>query len=182
MSCKGVTAAWIWHYLTDTSTWVSYYDNVSGISFPQGGGPELKDGTVFSFGTFGFPPLDARVVEFQAPAENVPGRLAWTANQDGKPEEQTARRAARLARRGPARRPGARPDPGDADPQPAADLAAQSPNPMLNGHQAWLDGLVRAASGRLAVRSLEHDAQVDKERRGSEDQRHAKGSRVSAAR
>ncbi|MFD0897403.1 SRPBCC family protein [Loigolactobacillus binensis] len=29
--------------------------------------------------------------------------------------------------------------------QPAAELAQQSPNPMLNGHQAWLDGLVKAA-------------------------------------
>ncbi|WP_063730473.1 hypothetical protein [Streptomyces sp. RTd22] len=31
--------------------------------------------------------------------------------------------------------------------QPAAEVAGQTPNPMLNGHQAWLDGLVRAASG-----------------------------------
>ncbi|WP_309484558.1 hypothetical protein [Streptomyces himalayensis] len=28
----------------------------------------------------------ARVVEFQAPAEGVPGRLSWTAKQDGRPE------------------------------------------------------------------------------------------------
>ncbi|WDV49722.1 hypothetical protein PV963_04775 [Streptomyces coeruleorubidus] len=32
--------------------------------------------------------------------------------------------------------------------RPAAELARQAPNPMLNGHQAWLDGLVRAASGK----------------------------------
>lgn len=32
--------------------------------------------------------------------------------------------------------------------QPAAELAQQSPNPMLNGHQAWLDGLVKAARGQ----------------------------------
>lgn len=30
--------------------------------------------------------------------------------------------------------------------QPAADMAKQTPNPMLNGHQDWLDGLVRAAT------------------------------------
>ena len=29
--------------------------------------------------------------------------------------------------------------------QPAKDLANQTPNPMLNGHQSWLDGLVKAA-------------------------------------
>ncbi|WP_225828313.1 hypothetical protein [Streptomyces naphthomycinicus] len=37
--------------------------------------------------------------------------------------------------------------------RPAAELARQTPNPMLNGHQAWLDGLVRAAAGRIGVRS-----------------------------
>jgi hypothetical protein len=30
--------------------------------------------------------------------------------------------------------------------EPAAALAHERPNPMLNGHQAWLDGLVSAAS------------------------------------
>ncbi|MFC9132732.1 hypothetical protein ACFT4A_38665 [Streptomyces sp. NPDC057099] len=30
--------------------------------------------------------------------------------------------------------------------RPAAALAAERPDPMLNGHQAWLDGLVTAAS------------------------------------
>ncbi|MDR3105930.1 MAG: SRPBCC domain-containing protein, partial [Yokenella regensburgei] len=28
---------------------------------------------------------------------------------------------------------------------PAKDLANTRPNPMLNGHQEWLDGLIRAA-------------------------------------
>lgn len=32
--------------------------------------------------------------------------------------------------------------------RPAAEPARQTPNPMLNGRQAWLDGLVRAASGK----------------------------------
>ncbi|MEU5595122.1 hypothetical protein [Streptomyces sp. NPDC020298] len=35
--------------------------------------------------------------------------------------------------------------------RPAAELAKQIPNPMLGGHQAWLDGLVRAASGTLGA-------------------------------
>ncbi|HGK6848931.1 TPA: hypothetical protein ACJ5RR_006623 [Pseudomonas aeruginosa] len=29
--------------------------------------------------------------------------------------------------------------------QPAAELHAAKPNPMINGHQDWLDGLVAAA-------------------------------------
>ncbi|MFI6038176.1 hypothetical protein ACIBBD_29365 [Streptomyces sp. NPDC051315] len=81
-------AAQVWRYLVDTSTWESYYDNVADIPFPQNGGPELKKDIVFSLGTFGFPPLDARVVEFQDPAQGMPGRLSWTAKQDGTPEER----------------------------------------------------------------------------------------------
>ncbi|WP_046727287.1 polyketide cyclase [Streptomyces humi] len=142
---KGVTVARVWQHLTDTSTWESYYDNVADISFPNGGGPELKEDVVFSFGTFGFPPLDARVVEFRAPAPGTPGRLSWTARQDGTPEERLDVLHAWLVE--------------DLDGgrvriltqetqigRPAADLAKQVPNPMLNGHQAWLDGLVSAAA------------------------------------
>jgi len=29
--------------------------------------------------------------------------------------------------------------------KPAQDLAKAKPNPMINGHQDWLDGLVNAA-------------------------------------
>ncbi|MEU7860524.1 hypothetical protein [Nonomuraea sp. NPDC049141] len=32
--------------------------------------------------------------------------------------------------------------------RPAAELAEQRPNPMLNGHQDWLTGLARAATER----------------------------------
>ena len=33
--------------------------------------------------------------------------------------------------------------------QPARDLAQARPNPMINGHQDWLDGLVSAARQAL---------------------------------
>ncbi|MER5754256.1 SRPBCC domain-containing protein [Streptomyces sp. NPDC002088] len=143
---KGLTAAQVWHYLVDTSTWESYYDNVADISFPQGDGPELKDGVGFSFGTFGFPPLAARVVELQEPAEDVPGRLSWTAKQDGPPQEQLDVLHAWLVEDLPGGRVRILTQETQIG-QPAAELAQQTPNPMLNGHQAWLDGLVRAASG-----------------------------------
>ncbi|MCS3607542.1 hypothetical protein M2386_002501 [Erwinia rhapontici] len=29
--------------------------------------------------------------------------------------------------------------------KPARDLASARPNPMINGHQAWLDGMIAAA-------------------------------------
>jgi hypothetical protein len=41
--------------------------------------------------------------------------------------------------------PRAHPDPGNAEGEPAKELAKADPNPMINGHQDWLNGLVRAA-------------------------------------
>ncbi|MEV1026628.1 SRPBCC family protein [Streptomyces sp. NPDC050264] len=142
---KGVTAARVWHCLTDTSTWESYYDNVADISFPEGGGPVLTGGLVFSFGTFGFPPLAARVVEFQTPDQGVPGRLSWTAEQDGKPEERLDVLHAWLVEDLPGGRVRILTQESQIG-EPAAALANERPNPMLNGHQAWLDGVVHAAS------------------------------------
>ncbi|MEU0839583.1 hypothetical protein ABZ370_08935 [Streptomyces sp. NPDC005962] len=86
-------------------------------------------------------------MEFQAPAESVPGRLSWTAKQDGTPEERLDVLHAWLVED----LSGGRVRVLTQETQigrPAAELAEQTPNPMLNGHQAWLDGLVRAASGR----------------------------------
>ncbi|MFE6175226.1 SRPBCC domain-containing protein [Streptomyces sp. NPDC056464] len=144
---RGLTAAGIWHFLTDTSTWESYYDNVAGISFPRGGGPALEADLVFGFGTFGFPPLAARVVEFRAPAPGTPGRLSWTAGQDGPPEERLDVLHAWLVEDLPGDRVRILTQETQIG-RPAAELARQLPNPMLNGHQAWLDGLVTAASAR----------------------------------
>ncbi|MEU1511157.1 SRPBCC domain-containing protein [Streptomyces sp. NPDC005811] len=142
---QGLTAARVWHFLTDTSEWEGYYDNVADISFPHGGGPRLTDDLAFRFGTFGFPPLDAHVVEFRAPGDGVPGRLSWTARQDGGPEERLDVLHAWLVED----LPGGRVRVLTQETQhgrPAAALAQERPDPMLNGHQAWLDGLVSAAS------------------------------------
>ncbi|MBW5424449.1 SRPBCC domain-containing protein [Streptomyces sp. BG9H] len=146
---QGLTAAQIWRYLTDTSTWESYYDNITAVSFPEGGGPVLKDDVIFTFEPVGFASVrtqHARVVEFQAPAEGVPGRLSWTAAQDGTPEERLDVLHAWLVED----LPGGRVRILTQETQighPAAELARRLPNPMLNGHQAWLNGLVEAASG-----------------------------------
>lgn len=145
---QGVTADRVWHRLTDTSTWESYYDNVADISFPRGGGPELKEDLVFRFGTFGFPPLAARVVEFRSPAAGVPGRLSWTARQDGPPADRLDVLHAWLVEDLPGGRVRVLTQETQIG-EPAAALAQERPNPMLNGHQAWLDGLIRAASGKL---------------------------------
>ncbi len=141
----GITAAQVWRYLVDTSEWEGYYDNVADISFPDGAGPELGPDVDFSFGTFGFPPLAAHVTEFAAPAAGGPGRLSWTAKQDGPPEEQLDVLHAWLVED----LDGGRVRVLTEEVQhgaPAAALATERPNPMLNGHQAWLDGLIAAAS------------------------------------
>ncbi|MEW1775099.1 hypothetical protein [Streptomyces sp. NPDC086777] len=105
----------------------------------------MTDDRVFSFGTFGFPPLDARVVEFRAPAEGVPGRRPWTAKQDGRPEERLDVLHGWLVEDLPGGRVRILTQE-TRNGEPAAALAGERPNPMLNGHQARLDGLVRAAS------------------------------------
>ncbi|MGW0857909.1 SRPBCC family protein [Streptomyces sp. NPDC002690] len=146
---RGLSAAQVWRLLTDTSTWESYYDNVADISFPRGGGPGLRKDLAFSFGTFGFPPLDALVVEFRDPAPDEPGRLSWTAVQNGTPEERLDVLHAWLVEDLPGGRVRILTQESQIG-RPAAALAGERPNPMLNGHQAWLDGLVGAASGRTS--------------------------------
>ncbi|MFF7335131.1 SRPBCC domain-containing protein [Streptomyces sp. NPDC008150] len=141
---KDLAAADVWPLLVDTSVWESYYDNVADIAFPQGGGPELKAELDFSFGTFGFPPLDAHVVELRAPGDGTPGRLSWTAKQDGTPDERLNVLHAWLVEDLPGGRVRILTQESQFG-KPAAELAARTPNPMLNGHQAWLDGLVSAA-------------------------------------
>lgn len=81
----------------------------------------------------------------RAPDEDTPGRLSWTAKQHGRPEEQLDVLHAWLVEDlhgGRVRILTQETQIG----RPAAALANERPNPMLNGHQAWLDGLVSAAS------------------------------------
>ncbi|CAH0025562.1 unnamed protein product [Clonostachys rhizophaga] len=137
---KGLTAAQVWPFLVDINQWESYYDNCSRIT-PPSSGSILKQGDNFKFSTFGFEPLPAQVVESVAPTENSPGRIAWRAWQDG--DENTSldvyhawivedlewgvvRILTQESQIG----------------KPAVELANQKPNPMLLGHQNWLDSLV----------------------------------------
>ncbi|WP_086738665.1 SRPBCC family protein [Streptomyces glaucescens] len=146
---QGVTAERVWRYLTDTSTWEGYYDRITAVDFPEGGGPVLRDGIVFTFEPVGFPDVRtqyAQVVEYQAPGDGVPGRLSWTAEQEGTTEERLDVLHAWLVEDLPGGRVRVLTQETQVG-RPAAELAAQTPNPMLNGHQAWLDGLVKAASG-----------------------------------
>lgn len=142
---KGLSAADIWKYLADITKWESYYWNCEKIT-PPTSGPMLKKGDKFSFSTFGFPPLPSEVYESVEPSETEVGRLAWRAESDGNGDKDSAidvyhawvienlegdrvRILTQESQIG----------------KPAADLSTKKPNPMLNGHQDWIDGLVNAA-------------------------------------
>ncbi|OJJ45814.1 hypothetical protein ASPZODRAFT_68398 [Penicilliopsis zonata CBS 506.65] len=137
-----LTAAQVWPNLVDMACWESYYDNVSQITPPASGTTLSTKGDRFSFSTFGFPPLNAEVWESVAPAPGSPGRLAWRAWQDGDAEtalevyhawlvEDTEWGAVRILTQE------------TQIGKPAAQLATTRPNPMLLGHQDWLNGLAR---------------------------------------
>ena len=140
---KGLSSSQIWPLLADITKWESYYSNVAQITPPELG-PQLKQGDKFSFSTFGFPPLQSEVFESVPPSDGKPGRLAWRAWQEGNEETDIDVYHAWIVEdldQGRVRVLTQESQIG----RPAAELATKKPNPMLNGHQDWLDGLVAAA-------------------------------------
>lgn len=141
----GLSALEIWPLLADISKWESYYSNVSQIT-PPPSSPLLNKGDTFSFSTFGFPPLSCRCEESVKPGQagDGAGRLAWSAGQEGGEEERLDVYHAWIVED----LEGGRLRILTQESQigvPARELAGKRPNPMLNGHQEWLDGLVGAA-------------------------------------
>lgn len=140
----GLDITAIWKKLTDTSAWPGYYSNVSDIHFYDGSGPFLKPGSRFRFTTFSFP-VEAEVTEFTAPSNGKAGRIAWHGWVDGDVnstlhvhhawliEELEGGRVRILTQE-------------TQNGQPAKELASAKPNPMLNAHQEWIEGLAGAAN------------------------------------
>lgn len=138
----GLDAATVWPFLAEAPRWPDYYANSANIRFHDGAGPKLAQGTRFYFETFGFP-VDAEVVEYVEPTAGQPGRVAWH-GWSGEGDTRLDVHHAWLVE-----------DLSDGrvriltqetqNGQPAKDLATTKPNPMINGHQDWLDGLVSAA-------------------------------------
>ena len=138
----GLTAEDVWPFLSIPSRWPDYYDNAADVRFTDDKGPELEPGARFFFSTFGFP-IDAEVVECVPPVTGQGARLAWH-GWSGKGdtrfdvhhawlvEDLSAGRVRILTQE---TQKGA----------PARELARTVPNPMIAGHQTWLDGLVLAA-------------------------------------
>ena len=141
---KGLKTADVWPFLAKAYIWSSYYANSSDVKLPEGG-EQLQADMVFFFKTFGFP-VDAQVVEFVAPQVGEPARIAWHgwAGDEGSAERLDVHHAWLIEdlEGGRVRILTQETQNG----QPAKELAQAKPNPMINGHQDWLDGLVAAAS------------------------------------
>lgn len=148
----GLSAAEIWPLLSTPSRWPAYYANAANVRFDDAGaGPDLGDGDRFYFETFGFP-VHAQCKEYAPPSAGQPGRVAWHGWAGGPGADDRldvhhawlvedldggrVRILTQETQRG----------------QPAIALHNARPNPMLNGHQDWLDGLVAAArAGKTAA-------------------------------
>lgn len=140
---KGLKTANVWPFLANAYVWSSYYANSSDVKLPEGA-EQLQADMVFFFKTFGFP-VDAQVVEFVAPQVGEPARIAWHgwAGDEGSAERLDVHHAWLIEdlEGGRVRILTQETQNG----QPAKELAQTKPNPMINGHQDWLDGLVDAA-------------------------------------
>lgn len=138
----GLSATDIWPLLAEAPRWPSYYANSANVRFYEGKGPVLQDGLRFYFETFGFP-VEAQCNEFVVPAGEQPGRVAWH-GWAGEGDTRLDVHHAWLVEDLPGGRVRVLTQETQKG-QPAQELAKAKPNPMINGHQDWLDGLVAAA-------------------------------------
>ena len=144
MIIAGLSVEEVWPLLNQPFLWPDYYKNSADVRFYDNKGPELENGVRFYFSTFGFP-VESQVVEYVPPVKGQPARIAW---HGWAGEENAADRLdvhhAWLLEDLPNNRVRILTQE-TQNGQPAKELAATRPNPMLNGHQEWLDGLVAAA-------------------------------------
>lgn len=143
---SGTTIKEVWTNLVDTSQWESYYDNAANIVINFSDQKMLSHGINFHFDTFGFP-IDAQVMELTEPLNGV-ARIAWHGWQDGDAETALDVYHAFLLEQLPGDRIRLLTQESQIG-KPAAEMAEGKPNPMLNGHQAWLDGLVKKAKSTV---------------------------------
>jgi hypothetical protein len=144
----GLSAAQVWPLLAIATQWPSYYANSANVRYYNNAAPQLAEGVRFYFETFGFP-VEARCNEYVAPANGQPGRIAWHgwAGEEGAEnrldvhhawlvEDLSGGRVRVLTQE-------------TQKGEPALELARAKPNPMINGHQDWLEGLIGAARNAL---------------------------------
>ena len=142
----GLTPAQIWPYLNDTTHWPNYYKNASEIDFEDGAGPELASGVRFRFTTFGMK-VEAEVTEYAPPSEGNPTRVSFRAWITGSTPEDASALHAWLIEDLPGDRVRVLTQESQIG-EIAKQMATMKPNPVLNAHQDWLEGLVQAAAVR----------------------------------
>lgn len=144
---KDMTAEEVWKYLNNTSMWPKYYNNSSDIHFYNISGPNLATNARFRFNTFGFR-VEAEVLEYIPPINGNLARVAWHGwsgeTEDTKLDVYHAWLIENISE-GRVRILTQESQIG----KPAKELAQTKPNPMINGHQDWLDGLVNATKTNL---------------------------------
>ncbi|MCW3806804.1 hypothetical protein [Plebeiibacterium marinum] len=143
---KGLTTQEVWKYLANPFAWPEYYPNSSNVEFLNSNDRELFDGVRFRFKTFGFP-IEAQVTEFVPPCENEAARLAWHGWAEGDEETRLDVIHAWLIEDLSGNRVRILTQESQIG-KPAQELAKTKPNPMINGHQDWLDGLVSYAKNK----------------------------------
>ena len=144
---RGLSVADLWPLLNTPARWPTYYANSANPRFYAGNGPELEAGFQFYFETFGFP-VEAQVVEHVPPVLGQPARVAWHGWAGSTSEDRLDVHHAWLLEDLSGGRVRILTQETQVG-KPAQALAAAKPNPMINGHQDWLDGLVAAARATL---------------------------------
>ncbi|TWI18851.1 SRPBCC domain-containing protein [Sphingobacterium siyangense] len=143
---KGLTTGEVWKYLANPFAWPTYYANSSDVEFINPEDKELYADVRFRFKTFGFP-IEAQVTEFVPPTANEPARLAWHGWAEGDAATRLDVIHAWLIEDLPGGRVRILTQESQIG-KPAQALAKQKPNPMINGHQDWLEGLVTYAKSK----------------------------------
>jgi len=147
ITVPNLSAADVWVCLNNTSLWPNFYSNAADIRLYNVSGPELSSDTRFCFTTFGFL-VEAEVVEYEPPVAGHPARIAWHGWVDGNTpserldvhhawlfEDLSGGRVRILTQE-------------TQNGAPAKALAQTKPNPMLNAHQEWIEGLAKMAAQR----------------------------------
>ena len=143
---EGLSTERVWSLLVTPERWPEYYANASSPEVE--GANTLTEDRRFRFITFGFH-VEGQVVEYQPPTSTEPGRIAWHGWVEGSSDERLDVHHAWLVE--PLLNNRLRILTQETQQGlPARELAAETPNPMLNAHQAWLDGLVSAARGTVS--------------------------------
>lgn len=138
-----LTAQAVWPFLSHPAAWPKYYANASDIVRYGQTDPELELGSRFRFTTFGFL-VEAEVTEYEPPMNDKPGRIAWHGWVEGGPDERLDVIHAWIVENLSGNRVRILTEETQIG-APAQAMAKQKPNPMLNAHQDWLDGLVQIA-------------------------------------